>query len=273
MLPCLAQVCTLDAGFESDVADYAAGQCPAIEIWLTKLETYLRNHALDDVRRLRDAHGVAFPVASYQGGLLVGEAERQREHWSHFERRLQICQELEIGTLVVTCDLQGPRTQEELGRVTSLLRQAGAKAAEFGVRLALEFQGKAAWLNNLETAVALVADIAHPQIGVCLDLFHYYTGPSKLEDLQHCTPDNLFHVQLCDLAGVTRELAADADRVLPGDGDFDIPTLIDALRGIGYGGHISVELMNPQIWHVPPLQFGEIGMTALRRALGQAAME
>jgi hypothetical protein len=31
--------------------------------------------------------------------------------------------------------------------------------------------------------------------------------------------------------------------------------------------------MNPQIWLVPPRQFGEIGMTALRKLLGQASMK
>ena len=41
---------------------------------------------------------------------------------------------------------------------------------------------------------------------------------------------------------------------------------------IGYAGYVSVELMNPQIWRIPPLQFGEVGMTALRKLLGQASM-
>ena len=30
--------------------------------------------------------------------------------------------------------------------------------------------------------------------------------------------------------------------------------------------------MNPALWHVPPRQFGEVAMTALRRLLGQADM-
>jgi hypothetical protein len=31
--------------------------------------------------------------------------------------------------------------------------------------------------------------------------------------------------------------------------------------------------MNPQIWRIPPRQFGEIAMTALRKVLGQASMD
>ena len=64
----------------------------------------------------------------------------------------------------------------------------------------------------------------------------------------------------------------DADRVLPGDGDIGLDLLVHHLRQIGYTGCVSVELMNPQIWRIPPLQFGEVAMTALRKLLGQASM-
>jgi 4-hydroxyphenylpyruvate dioxygenase len=141
------------------------------------------------------------------------------------------------------------------------------------VRLAIEFQARGSFINNLQTAAAVIADVGSPHVGLCLDAFHYYVGPSKPDDLAYLTPQNLFHVQLCDLPGVARELAVDGDRVLPGDGDIPLDAIVGALRAIGYLGYVSVELMNPQIWRVPARQFGEIAMTALRKVLGQAAME
>jgi 4-hydroxyphenylpyruvate dioxygenase len=48
--------------------------------------------------------------------------------------------------------------------------------------------------------------------------------------------------------------------------------IVERLRAIDYTGAVSVELMNPQLWMVPPRQFGEIAMTALRKVLGLAAM-
>ncbi len=41
MIPAISQVCSLDAPFEKDVADYAAGKCTAIELWVGKLDAYL----------------------------------------------------------------------------------------------------------------------------------------------------------------------------------------------------------------------------------------
>ncbi len=273
MKPMLSQVSTLKSSFVLDVEDYAAAACDALELWLGKLETYLHDHTVDDARRLLDEHGMTVPVAAFQGGLLVSQGEARLAHWQHFERRLALARELGIGTLVVAGDVAGPLEQQDLERMQVSLRQACELAARHGVRLALEFQAHATFMNNLQTAAAVVAEVASPHLGLCLDMFHYYLGPSKEEDLQYLSAANLFHVQFCDLSGVAREIATDADRILPGDGDFQLQPLLNHLQSIGYQGGVSIELMNPQIWEIPPRQVAEISLTALRKLLGQARMD
>ena len=272
MKPALAQVCSLGSSLENDIEEYAAGQCQAIELWWGKVDAYLEKHSTADLRGLLERHRMTAPVISYQGGLLTSQGDYRQEHWASFTRRLAICRELGVQTMVVAGDIAGPLGQQDLDRIQVSLAQAAELAGEQGVRLALEFQGRAALANNLQTAASLVGQIGSPHLGLCLDLFHYYIGPSKAEDLVYLTPANLFHVQLCDLAGTVREMAADGDRVLPGNGDFQIEPVVEHLRRIGYDGYVSVELMNPQIWLVPPRQFGEIALTALRRVLGLASM-
>ncbi len=273
MKPALSQVCSLDSPFEKDFEDYAAGACRIIELWVGKLDTYLEHHSQQDLHGLLEQHGVTAPVASFQGGLLTSQGDFRKQHWDGFSRRLEQFRSLGIGTLVLAGDVYGTLAQEDLERVQVSLAQAAKLAAEHGVRLAFEFQGRASFANNLQTAAALVGEIGNPHLGLCFDVFHYYTGPSKGEDLEYLSTENLFHVQLCDLAGVPREFANDADRILPGDGDFQLEPIVERFRQIGYAGHVSVELMNPQIWRIPPRQFGEIGMTALRKVLGQASMD
>ncbi|HEX3724808.1 MAG TPA: sugar phosphate isomerase/epimerase [Pirellulales bacterium] len=272
MKPALSQVCSLDWPFEKDVEGYAAGACPAIELWVGKLDAYLERHTTADVRQLLAEHRLVAPVASFQGGLLVNQEPFRQEHRDAFERRLKQCGELGVETLVIAGDIDRPLSQQGFEEVKAALAAAATSAGRRGVRLAFEFQAHAAFANNLETAAALVAEISSPHLGLCLDVFHYYLGPSKFEDLGYLSADNLFHVQLSDLAGVPREWASDADRILPGEGDFQLQPIIERLRAIGYAGHVSVELMNPQIWRIDPVQFGEIATTALRRVLGQASM-
>ena len=268
MTPAVSQVCTLHAPFETDIVDFAAGGCVAIELWLGKLEGYLEDHSADEVRRLLVENEVSAPAASYQGGLLISQGPSRREHWDHFKQRLSLCRELGVPTLVIAADIVGPLDQQLLDRVQVSLREAAEQAAEHDVRLALEFQAPSTFCNNLQTAVALVEDVGSASLGICLDAFHLFTGPSKTEDLGYLTAANLFHVQLCDLSGPPRELATDADRILPGDGELPLSSIVERLNAIEYRGAVAVEVMNPNLWTVAPRQLGEIANTALLRTLG-----
>jgi 2-keto-myo-inositol isomerase len=272
MKPAISQVCSLPFPFETDIEDYAAGHCSAIDVWLTKLETYLETHSLQHVQQLWESHRIAVPVASFQGGILASQGEARREAWQLLERRLELCRQLAIETLVISGDIPGPITATTIDRVHASLGQAAQLAADRQVRLALEFQATAAYINNLQTAVAVLEEVNHPALGLCLDVFHFYVGPSKLSDLGYLSGERLFHVQVSDLADTPREFATDSHRILPGDGDIPLEPIVDHLRQIDYSGYVSLEVMNPQLWQVPPRQFGEIGMTALRALLRQASM-
>lgn len=266
MLPTLSQVCSLPAETTKQFEDYSAGKCATIELWLTKVEDFLARHSPDELRRLLETNGLTAPVASYQGGLF-SQGERRVEAWKLFTRRLDLCRELGVNTLVVAIDTDGPLNEQLLGRVQLTLQQAAEEAAKRSLRLALEFQASATFGNNLQTAAALVAETGAPNLGLCLDVFEWYVGPSKTEDLGYLTQDNLFHVQLSDLADTPRELAGGTQRILPGDGDLNLPAVTDRLHEIDFAGTVSLEILNPDLWQVPPLQMGEIGMTALRKTL------
>jgi sugar phosphate isomerase/epimerase len=265
---CISEATTMPASFAEDVVAYAGAGCGAMEVWLTKLEQHLEKHSLAETRKLLEDQRMTLAAASYQGGLLLSQGEQRKAHYDHFCRRLDLCQQLSIATMLVVADFVEAIDATGLERAVVSLTQAGQWAAGFGVRLALEFRGSARFCSNVNTALALVGQCGEPNVGINFDVFHYYVGPSKLEDLERLTPASLAFVQLSDVAGVPRELATDADRVMPGDGDFRLQPIIDRLQAIGYDGWVSLELMNPLLWQLKPATVAEIGVAALRRLVG-----
>jgi sugar phosphate isomerase/epimerase len=273
MKPAIAQVCTLMGNLEKDVEDFAAGHCPAIELYWSKVETYLKDRTVSQLLDLLQKHSMAAPVASFQGGLLASQGEARREAWSLFAERLELSRQLGVRTMVVQCDVPAPLDTETIDRVRVSLNDLARQAADRGVQIAIEPQATSALGNNIQTAAVLVAEVDSKSLGICLDVFHFYTGCSKYCDLDYLTTDNLFHVQVSDLSDVPREFARDSDRIMPGDGDIPLAPIVAHLRSIEYKQYVSLELLNPQLWQIPALQMGEIGMTALRRLLGQASMD
>ncbi len=269
MQPAISQLCTLNSTFEDDLKGYADATGAAVEFWLTKLEDYLQTHTVEDVRQLCSERDLKLAAATYHGGLLLAQGDARRESWAQFERRLDLCRDVGIPTLIITPDFLGPFSNTDIERAQVSLKQAGQAATQRGVRLALEFQSRGTFLNNLQTAAGFVESIQEPSVGLCLDSFHFYVGSSKTEDLGLLHAGNLFHVQLSDLADCPREIATDADRIIPGDGDVPLKLIVNRLREINYTGFVSLEVANAMFWGIPARQFGEIGLTALRIALGQ----
>jgi sugar phosphate isomerase/epimerase len=268
MKPCLSEATILPGTFAEDVAACAQAGCPALEVWLTKLETHLETHSVADTRKLLEEKQVTLAGASYQGGLLLSQGEQRKAHFDHFRRRLDLCQGFGIPTLLLAADFAERVDTTAVERAIVSLTQAAQWAQAFGVQLALEFRGSAPFCSNLATAAALIQACGEPNVGVALDMFHYYTGPSKLEDFAALPPGAVAFVQVCDLAGVPRELATDADRIFPGEGDFQLAPIFERLRQIGYDGWVSLELFNPVLWQMKNTQVAELGFSALQRVLG-----
>ena len=267
MKPCISQATTLSTPFEVDVESYAMAGWSAVEIWLTKLETYLQSHGVDEAKALLDGNGIKAVAAASQGGLLLSRDAERVAHWDLFRGRLDVLRQLEVSTLIVSADFVRDIVPEDYGRATESLVEAGELAKGSGIRLALEFQKGSRLAASLDTALALIAQAGDSGLGVCLDLFHYYTGPSKFEDLAYLSTENLAWVQVCDLSGIPRELAGDADRILPGEGDFQLDPILNHLAAIGYDGFISLEVLNPQLWSIPADRVADAGRQSMERLL------
>ena len=64
MTPCISQVTTLRTPFEADIPAYARVGWPAVELWLTKLETFLEAHPLAEGCRAFGGFGDAHTVTA-----------------------------------------------------------------------------------------------------------------------------------------------------------------------------------------------------------------
>jgi sugar phosphate isomerase/epimerase len=269
MKPCISLATTLSTSFEASLDAIARGGWQSVELWLTQLETCLdEGKSIDDLRSMLTDRGLTPAAAASQGGLLLSSGPERQAHWDHFRRRLDLLKTIRVSTLIVAVDHSSDPAPDDYRRASESLAEAGELVRSLGIRIALEFQKSSRFCTSLDTALALIAQSGSAEVGVCLDLFHYYTGPSKFEDLGYLSRENLAWVQVCDLSGVPRELAGDSDRIFPGEGDFQLPPILDHLRRIGYDGFVSLELLNPQLWRIPADRVADLAYQATIRALG-----
>src|SRR5712692_5797027 len=124
MKPCISEATTLPRTFAEDVDAFVAGGCTAMEVWLTKLEKHLESQSVAATRKLLEDHQLTLAAASYQGGLLLSQGEQRKAHYDHFRRRLDLCQQFGVPTLLVVADFVEAVDQSALARAVVSLKQA-----------------------------------------------------------------------------------------------------------------------------------------------------
>lgn len=159
----------------------------------------------------------------------------------------------------------------EIDRLAPALRELAREAADNGTRVALEFMP----LTNIVTvaqARQLIETVDHPTAGICVDVWHVERGGSPLGDLAALPPELVFAVEIDDAAGVRiGSFYEDTiyNRRLPGDGDFDLPGFVEAVRATGFDGLWGVEILS-NVQRVKPMQEAvREAFAAAKRALGE----
>ncbi|MGX1306688.1 hydroxypyruvate isomerase [Amorphus suaedae] len=87
------------------------------------------------------------------------------------------------------------------------------------------------FIDNLEDALDLLAEIDHPAVRLQFDLYHVARTEPDLIAAIYRAADVIGHVQFADHPG----------RHEPGTGEVDLTTALRLLRSVGYAGAVSAE--------------------------------
>jgi 4-hydroxyphenylpyruvate dioxygenase len=138
-------------------------------------------------------------------------------------------------------------------------------AAEYAVRIALEFPGTAAEVKDVQTAWRLISAAGRDNGGLVVDTFHFVLGNSSLEDLAAVPREKIFLVHVSDAMDVSPEkLRSFHDyRTFPGLGTLDYAPLFRELNRLGYEGAISLEVWNQEMLRADPEEIARQGFEAL----------
>jgi sugar phosphate isomerase/epimerase len=140
---------------------------------------------------------------------------------------------------------------EDYGRGLDQIRQVAEVARAFELKVAAEFVRNSTFLASLPTAIRLKREAAHPSFGLIFDCYHFWSGPSKFEDLDLLQAGDVIHAHLNDTQDLPRELLDLQSRVAPGDGVAPLDRILRKLAR-HYQGPISIELFLPRYQQADP---------------------
>ena len=117
-----------------------------------------------------------------------------------------------------------------------------------GVRLAIEYMPFSPLASVVET-VALARHVGFDRAGALIDVWHHERGPDSWDDLAAVPLEAIAYVEFDDaLPLASDDLIGEtlSRRTFPGEGEFDLTRFASVIRGTGYKGPVSVEVLSAE---------------------------
>lgn len=217
------------------------------------------------LRQLLEKEGIEFLEMEVLGDwyLDAGPARARSDE----NRRFLLDSASRLGARRIKCVGRFEAAQVDVNRAASELSKLADEAEKAGASIALEFMPFAD-ISSLEICLDIVQRAAHPTAGVFVDIWHVVRGGTSLDSIRQLPRDLIQGFELDD-ALLTWEgnLLNDTfeGRLLPGDGEFDIPAFVDAARATGFDGYWNVEIIGKRFRERPDYE------TAVAEAFSRTA--
>jgi sugar phosphate isomerase/epimerase len=222
-----------------------------------EMEEYLQAHTVDDLKHLFARNEIALaPV--WPGPLYSHEGDLWEQILQVAERRCSIVAEVGGTQIGINTPTRWPKqpTEYEWDWLAGKYRGYAGMLEQYGLSLVIEYLGphcarprggiNYSFIDNLDAALQLVERIGCPNVGLIVDVMHWWSGGGTYEDL-HKVKGLPLAVHFFDIPhGVTRETVNDWDRVLPGEGMIDLVRFLRILNEDGFEGDVMPELLRSE---------------------------
>jgi 2-keto-myo-inositol isomerase len=208
--------------------------------------------------------GIACGVLGVEYGFLFANGDESKRLFKVFRESCENAVALGCTMLMsAPGQISGP-----IPDAIKYLKQAGDVAAEYGLKLAIEFNSQHDVLNSLAVLTELITGANKPNCGYLIDAYHFTRSGAGGRGFESVPADQIFCFQYSDLSsnpvtGVRRP----TDRLPPGMGVVKWREMLGLLAEKGYTGYLSYEAPNPEQWARSPYDVAREGVELTRKLL------
>lgn len=231
------------------IENYARKGIGGISIWR---ETVAGCDLAKVRKHLADA-GVK-PVSLVRGGFFTGvTAEAREKAIENNIAALAECEALGIDKIVLVCGATvGQTPQVNRGQIAEGISSIAGRAAEVGVRLLVEplhpvYAGDRSAICSLRDANDLCEELALPNVGIALDVYHVWHEMDLEMQIQRCAAGGwLDAYHICDFKPDQDHTLF--DRGLMGEGCVPLKQIDEWITATGFSGFREVEIFSRKWW-------------------------
>jgi sugar phosphate isomerase/epimerase len=249
---CMHEATSAEHDFRAAMEGYARAGVGAVEVDLLKVREFAAGGSGESARRLLEDLGLR-PVSSSNQLFLDEPGPRRAQALEDLRWKVELDAAIGCDRLVVPSAASERHTADAYAQVIDNLVEAAEIARPYGITLMVEHTRASTLIGSLRTALGVVRAVGHPNLRVMLDTFHFWSGASKLEDLELLEDGELHHLHFEDVpADPPVEVFEQRHRAFPGEGIAPLARIVEVLKRKGYTGPASLEMFDPAVRAMSP---------------------
>jgi len=219
------------------------------------------------VKLVRDAN-IKVAVIGTESGVIFASGEE-------LKRLLASLRYVSEKAVALGCDVimvsPGQSAPGGMAAAQQNLKTCAEVTAEYGLRIALEFNSRHPVIRTLENGMELVDAVDMKNCGLLLDTYHLHCSGGNGTSFKDVPVEKIFTFQFSDAPpGPPSDSRQPVDRLPPGKGAAPFVDIFRTLMAIGYQGYMSYEAPNPAQWNRAPEEVAREGAELVRALLARA---
>jgi 2-keto-myo-inositol isomerase len=247
----------MPSDLRTDVLATAQAGFQALELWAAKVDRFLADHSVAELKALLQDHHVA-PMTFNSIEFIAFRGDEFGAIQARCRQLCEIAQAIGCPSVAVIPS-PAPTWQTPWQTIVeehvAALRALSDIASDYGIKLAFEFIGFGGFsVRTPRGAWEIIQKTGRDNVGMVIDVAHFYIGGGLLSEIDPLDPQSIYAFHLDDVEDTAKEAYTDATRLLPGLGVAPLAEICARLQGIGYDGPCSIELFRPEYWAWDPIQ-------------------
>jgi 2-keto-myo-inositol isomerase len=252
MFICMHGMTSSGFDFRAVMEGWATAGITAAEPDLLNAKVFEDANGPGSARRLMDNLGIR-AVSSTNQLFLEETGPRRAQAVEDLRWKVELAESLGADRLVVPSAASQSHTMDDYDQVFENLHEAAEIARPHNIALMVEFTRLSTLISTVSSSLNVVRSVNHPNLKFMIDVYHFWAGMSKFEDLDLIKQGEIHHVHFEDTPALPHlEVAERKHRAFPGEGVAPLQRIIDKLAEKGYSRALSLELFDPVVQSTDP---------------------
>lgn len=248
------QTCMTNPSLEKDLELCEKAGFEAVEINFAKAREYLKGHSMEQLESLIASHNLKVATLNAIFEINFCNEKEWTRVTDEFRFACELGQACNSNKVIVLSNERANLKEEITGKeietdTLEVLAKLADMGQQTGMHIGFEPVGTMA-VPNLEWALNIVQKLNLPEVGLVIDDFNLYLWDLLSDVDLICTipPEKISIVHLNDAEKIPFARLDQTHRCMPSDGRINIARYMQNVKDTGYGGYVSIEVLNPGIW-------------------------